>query len=214
MTGKKPVPYGTLVLFASWIVIAVVALIYYQGRDKPPTVPPELQGLLRPEPRPLQPFTLMDQYGQTATRDRFRDNWTFVFFGYTYCPDICPTTLSTLAGVMRELRAGPETASVARVVFVSVDPERDTAETLEKYLAFFDEEFTGFTGSKQAIDDLALQFGAGYIIEPERAPNDYLITHTSSIFLVDPQARLRAAFSPPHDPQTIAEQFRQIKALF
>ncbi len=122
-------------------------------------------------------------------------------------------TLSVLTAVLNELQDYPGEASDVKVVFVSVDPQRDTPEVLVNYMEYFGEGFLGITGTEQQINEFARQFGAGYIKEPERAPGEYLISHTSSVFLVDPQARLLAGFSPPHDAATIAEQYRQIRAL-
>jgi protein SCO1/2 len=211
MSEKTPRPYGTLVIFLFWGLL-LAAVFYWMLPDK--TVPPELQGVLRPEPRPLQAFELSDQYRQPFNLERLKGKWSFVFFGYTYCPDICPTTLSTLTGVVKQLQNDPQGLSNIQVVFVSVDPQRDTSDVLEGYMKYFDESFQGVTGSQQDIDSLTRQFGAGYMKEPETTPGQYLVSHTSSIFLVDPYGQLLAAFSPPHDPNTIVEQFRQIRSLF
>jgi protein SCO1/2 len=211
MSEKTPRPYGTLVIFLFWGLL-LAAVFYWMLPDK--TVPPELQGVLRPEPRPLQAFELSDQYRQPFNLERLKGKWSFVFFGYTYCPDICPTTLSTLTGVVKQLQNDPQGLSNIQVVFVSVDPQRDTSDVLEGYMKYFDESFQGVTGSQQDIDSLTRQFGAGYMKESETTPGQYLVSHTSSIFLVDPYGQLLAAFSPPHDPNTIVEQFRQIRSLF
>ncbi len=212
MPEETPRPYGTLLLFLFWgLLLAAVFFWMLPGKI---TVPPELQGILRPAPQPLQAFELTDQYRQPVSLERLRGKWNFVFFGYTYCPDICPTTLSTLTGVVRQLESDPQGLADIQVVFVSVDPGRDTPEVIENYLKYFNEAFVGITGTQQDIDSLSRQFGAGYMKEPDTTPGQYLVTHTSSIFLVDPQGRLLAAFSPPHDPGTIVDQFRQIRSLF
>jgi len=211
MSEKTPRPYGTLLLFLFWCLL-IGAVFYWMLPDK--TVPRELQGVLRPEPKPLQAFELSDQYGQAFNLDSLKGKWSFVFFGYTYCPDICPTTLSTLTGVIKQLQADPHRLSNIQVAFVSVDPQRDTPDLLESYLKYFNEAFQGVTGAVQDIDSLTRQFGAGYMKEPETVPGQYLVSHTSSIFLVDPHGQLLAAFSPPHDPNTIVEQFLQIRSLF
>ena len=211
MSEKTPIPYGTLLIFLFWGLL-LAAVFYWMLPDK--TVPPELQGVLRPEPRPLQAFELSDQYRQPFNLERLQGRWSFVFFGYTYCPDICPTTLSTLTGVVKQLQADPQGLSNIQVVFVSVDPQRDTPDLLESYMKYFNEAFQGVTGAQQDIDSLTRQFGAGYMKEPETGPGQYLVNHTSSIFLVDPHARLLAAFSPPHYPDTIVDQFRQIRSFF
>ena len=211
MSEKTPRPYGTLIIFVFWGLL-LAAVFYWMLPDK--TVPPELQGVLRPEPRPLRTFELSDQYRQAFNLERLKGEWSFVFFGYTYCPDICPTTLSALTGVVKQLQKDPQGLTNIQVVFVSVDPQRDTPDILEAYLKYFNEAFQGVTGAQQDIDSLTRQFGAGYMIEPETRPGEYLVSHTSSIFLVDPYGQLIAAFSPPHDANTIVEQFRQIRSLF
>jgi len=200
-----------MLLFLFWgLLLAVV--FYWMLPDK--TIPPELQGVLRPEPKPLQAFELRDQHRQAFNLERLKRKWSFVFFGYTHCPDICPTTLSTLTGVIKKLRADPQGLPDTQVVFVSVDPERDTPDILERYMKYFNEAFQGVTGTQQDIDSLTRQFGAGYIKEPETAPGEYLVSHASSIFLVNPQGQLLATFPPPHNPDTIVEQFQQIRSLF
>ena len=211
MSEKTPRPYGTLIIFVFWGLL-LAAVFYWMLPDK--TVPPELQGVLRPEPRPLRTFELSDQYRQAFNLERLKGEWSFVFFGYTYCPDICPTTLSVLTGVVKHLQTDPQGLTNIQVVFVSVDPQRDTPDILEAYLKYFNEAFQGVTGAQQDIDSLTRQFGAGYMIEPETRPGEYLVSHTSSIFLVDPYGQLIAAFPPPHDANTIVEQFRQIRSLF
>ena len=211
MSEETPRPYGTLLLFLFWGLL-LAAVFYWMLPGK--TVSPELQSVLRPEPKPLQAFELTDQYQQPFNLERLQGKWSFVFFGYTYCPDICPTTLSTLTAVVRQLQTDPQDMPDTQVVFVSVDPQRDTPDVIEGYLKYFSEAFQGITGAQQDIDNLARQFGAGYMKEPEAAPGQYLVSHTSSIFLVDPNGRLLAAFPPPHDPDTIVEQFRQIHSLF
>jgi len=212
MPEETPRPYGTLLLFLFWgLLLAAVFFWMLPGKT---TVPPELQGVLRPAPQPLQAFELTDQYRQPASLERLQGKWNFVFFGYTYCPDICPTTLSTLTGVVRQLQGDPQDLADVQVIFVSVDPQRDTPEVIEGYLKYFNEAFVGVTGEQHDIDSLTLQFGAGYMKEPDTTPGQYLVSHTSSIFLVDPHGRLLAAFSPPHDPGTIVDQFRQIRSLF
>ena len=211
MSEKTPRPYGTLLLFLFWGLL-LATVFYWMLPDK--TVPPELQGVLRPEPKQLQAFELSDQYRQPFNLEHLKGKWSFVFFGYTHCPDICPTTLSTLTRVIKKLQTDPQTLPNAQVVFVSVDPQRDTPDVLESYMKYFNEAFQGITGTQQDIDSLTRQFGAGYMKEPETTPGEYLVSHASSIFLVDPHGQLLATFPPPHDPDTIVEQFQQIRSLF
>jgi len=171
--------------------------------------------VLRPDFRPLQPFKLTDHNNEPFDESRFEGKWSFVFFGYASCPDICPTTLAILnqAQDVLETRA-VITAEDMQVVFVSVDPARDTPEILGPYVKHFDERFIGATADKAEIDKLALQFGAGYLFEPETAPGQYLVAHSSMVFLTDPLGRVVAGFSQPHYPETIAGLFEKIRSYF
>lgn len=208
---SSSIKFPILILLLSFC--AGIALYLFNSQSAYKTGVEELQGVLRPEARELLDFSLTDQNGQPFNLNRFSDGWSFVFFGYTYCPDICPTTLTTLVSVYKQLEQQGESIENLNTFFISVDPQRDTPELLRGYMSYFNEAFVGVTGEKELLDAFARQFGAGYVVEPEQAPGVYLVSHTSSIFLVDPQKRLRAHFSPPHDATTIAEQFRKIKSL-
>ncbi len=197
------------------ILVASVGMAVWLGTSPPrKAIPVELQAVLRPEPKALADFTLSAAPpGQSFTLERLRGKWTLLFFGYTYCPDICPTALATLSAVFRKLDQHPDVIEDTQVVFVSVDPGRDRPERLAEYVAYFDERFSAATGEVQEIDNLARQIGAGYQIEPADSSGNYLVSHTGSIFLVDPRANLVAAFSFPHDVETIVGQYLRIRGL-
>ena len=205
-TDKLPV--GTAVLFALFLLVMLGTYLFV----KPAPPPPELEGVLRPQFKVLQPFDLIDQNSSSFKLGDLKSKWSFVFFGYTSCPDVCPMTLRTLDVVQTHLESSegipPEDV---QIVFVSVDPDRDTIEKLDAYVSFFDEKFVGATGNKQDLDAFTGQFGAGYQFEPEASPGHYLVAHTSAIFLVDPLGRLIATFSQPHYPEVISSQYRQIR---
>ena len=101
-----------------------------------------------------------------------------------------------------------------QVIFVSVDPARDSTENLARYVSHFNKKFIGATAGKGAIERLTRQFGADYVLEEETAPGQYLVAHTSAIFLVDPSGRLVASFSQPHYAATLLSQYRKITAYF
>jgi protein SCO1/2 len=165
--------------------------------------------LLTP-PRPLPPLTLVDQDSRPFGVDRLRGGWSFVFFGFTSCPDVCPVTLSALAQTRKLLADLPE-GSRPRVVMISVDPQRDTPERLGGYVKAFDPTFVGATGTKAAIDELAQRMGVLVATRPLEGDN-YTVDHTASVFLVDSDGALRALFSPPHAPEKIAADYRAITA--
>jgi len=212
MTRKKRIfPSGTVLLFGLFLTVMLVTYLLV----RPPAPPPELEGVLRPDFRLLQPFKLTDHNGALFNNQRLKGKWTFVFFGYTSCPDICPATLYVLNSVQGLLE--DETGEVPadmQVVFISVDPGRDTTEKLAAYITHFNKKFIAATADKTEIDKLTRQFGAGYVLEPETAPGQYLVAHTSAIFLVDPFGRLVASFSQPHYPETITSQYRKIQDYF
>ncbi len=203
-------PLGTIFLFSVLVLVAVVVHSLWNPRPVLTPPPAELVGVLPPEPRQLASFTLVDQNGAPFTEQRFSGRWTFLFFGYTHCPDVCPATLSVLAAVQGEL--AEQGVEGTEVLFVSVDPQRDTPRKLADYMAFFDSGFTAATGSREQIEQFTRQVGAGYMIREERAPGQYLVNHSSSIFLIDPQVRVVAAFSQPHNAATIVTLFRKIRA--
>jgi protein SCO1/2 len=207
---KKNLPVGTIILFA--ILISVILVVTAVMRKIVPEVPQELVGVLRPAPKPLQPFVFEDQAGEPYTQENLAGKWTFLFFGYTYCPDICPTTLTVLASVTERLEEPLETTQDVQALFVSVDPQRDKPE-LAKYLSYFNEDFIGITAGQEKTRALADQFGAMFFKEQEEDSGNYLMAHTSSIFLVNPDTEFVATFSPPHDNETIVSQFETIRGL-
>lgn len=201
-------PVGTAALFALFLFVMLGTYLFV----KPAPPPPELEGVLRPQFKVLQPFRLIDQNNVSFELGNLKNKWSFIFFGYTSCPDICPMTLRTLDVVQTHLSsANSASPEDVQVVFISVDPERDTTDKLAAYVSFFDEEFIGATGTKQDLDAFTGQFGAGYQFEPETSPGHYLVAHTSAVFLVDPLGRLIATFSQPHYPEVISSQYQQIR---
>ena len=211
--SKKRSPLIIFFVFSVMLLIGVVAYSVINPRNASDSVPAELLGVLRPEPKSLAPIKLIGQDGTAFSMANISGKWSFVFFGYTYCPDVCPMTLSMLKAVDKHLD-GSGNAEDTQVLFVSVDPERDTPEKLAEYIAFFNKDFLAATGEKIEIDKFAQQLGAGYIIDPETVPGVYEVSHTSAIFLIDPQARLVATFSQPHNPENIVQLYFQIRDYF
>jgi len=199
----------TIALAALVAIVAVAAgilsarwLLQRQVAAQPATAT-----LLSP-PRPVPPLALVDQDNQPFDTARLRGGWSFVFFGFTSCPDVCPVTLSALAAT-NKLLADLPAALRPRVVMISVDPERDTPEHLAAYVKAFDPTFVGATGTKAAIDELAQRMGVLVAKRPLEG-GSYSVDHTTSVFLIDPDGALRALFSPPHTPKLIAEDYRRI----
>jgi protein SCO1/2 len=160
--------------------------------------------------RPLPEFALTDHTGAAFDPSRLKNHWSLLFFGFTRCPDVCPTTLGMLAQVEKSLADLPA-AQRPQVVLVSVDPQRDTPAQLASYVRFFSPSFTGVTGSQDAIDGLTRALGVPVAIG-KTANGDYTVDHSGALFLIDPQGGMRALFSMPHEPMAIADDYRRIVA--
>lgn len=164
-------------------------------------------GTLLDPPRPLPTFSLIDHNGQPFENASLGGGWTFMFFGFTHCPDVCPTTLRMLAQVQQALRDLDPNLRPG-VTLISVDPKRDTPDQLAKYVSFFGPDFRGVTGNAEDIDGFTRQIGVPVAITP--TGDSYTVDHSGAIFLIDPKGAIRALFSPPHDAATLAEDYRRI----
>lgn len=197
-----------MVLLAGVVAGSLVAHLV-RNRQAPP---PRLEhATLFAEPRALPAFELIDQAGAPFGMQRLRGQWTFLFFGFVNCPDVCPTTLALLAQVRKALADLPEPDQPG-VVLVSVDPGRDTPPLLARYVAHFDPSFTGVTGSPGAIGSLTQALGVAVVVGPPAADGNYAVDHTAAIFLVDPEGRFAALFNTPHEAEAVARDYRRIVA--
>ena len=204
--AARPLRIGILV-----IVAFAAGLLLARLLTPTPVAPPATErATVLPAPRALPPLDLVDQDGRPLPADFFAGHWTLVFFGFTQCPDICPTTLATLAQVRRQLADLP-VGEQPRVLLVSVDPERDPPERLAAYVRFFDASFLGATGSEQATAAAAAAFNVPYakVSLPE---GGYTLDHGSGLFVVGPTGGLVAYLSAPHQAGTIASDYRKIVA--
>ncbi len=160
------------------------------------------QATLYPAPRPVPDFCLTDHEGNAFCDDQLAGHWTLLFFGFTHCPDICPMTLSMLANALRrtdhdDSKGRPE------VVLVSIDPLRDTPERLSTYVNYFDPRFKGVTGDLTEIQKLTSALGVAFRYVAGDQEGDYTVEHTAALFLVGPDAAVRALFQPPHHAETL-----------
>ena len=163
--------------------------------------------LLQPT-RPVERFQLVNHQGQPFSDTQLTGHWSLLFFGYTNCPDICPTTLTMLAQV-KKLLIGLPALQQPQFIFISVDPARDTTTQLDKYIRFFDEHFIGLTGEQSQLDQLTKSLGAPVIIQ-KQSELQYTVDHAANLFLINPKAKLTAIFSPPHTTSTLADDLRKI----
>lgn len=180
---------------------------FYVSSNQAGPEKPAIEGLYWPDPIRLGRFSALDQAGRGFDLDSLRGKWSFVFFGYTHCPDICPITMAVMADAYPELQA---INAAAQILFVSVDPERDSPEKLAQYVGYFNEHFIGLGGSLDMINGLTRQIGVPYYHSKKDAAGNYLVDHSASIFLLDPEGRLVAKFSAPHQKAQLVQKFTQI----
>jgi protein SCO1/2 len=202
---------------AQWLIALGVALalsgafLAWRHRPTPaPALPPSGQlssSTLVDDAMPLPTFELRRANG-TLTNADLVGHWTLLDFGYTFCPDICPTTLATLKEVKTQLEVKGTTAP--QVIFVSVDAARDSAERLTTFVQFFDPAFVGATGDDAALAPLAKHLGVQYERHDAQDKKLYVVDHSAVVYLIDPQGKLKATFSWPHDPATMATDYAQI----
>jgi protein SCO1/2 len=152
-------------------------------------------------------FTLTDQNGQPFQLSQLRGKTVLLFFGYTLCPDACPTTLSKLARVYSLL--GPEAEEQVVTVFVSVDHGRDKPAKMKEYLEYFDINAVGLSGTKEQIDPIVAQYGARYEFTDSGSAAGYLVNHSTDLYLIDPQGDVRYVFKHKDPPDVIVPVIRQ-----
>jgi len=141
------------------------------------------------------------------TEASLRGTWTFAALGYTSCPDVCPMTMATFAALQRQIGSA-EGGQAPRFLLISVDPERDTPERLAQYVHHFHPGFLAATGAQPVLQALARDLGGLYVrVDDPKSALGYTVDHSAAIYLLDPDARLAAIFSTPHDPTKMARDF-------
>jgi protein SCO1/2 len=151
-------------------------------------------------------FTLVDNNGKPFTDAELKGKWHLVFFGYTHCPDICPTALNDLSLALNQLGAKEREVGI---VFISVDPERDTPGVLKSYVESFGGPITGLTGTPQEIAEAAKDYHVHYAKHPA-AGGGYDMDHSAVIYIMNPQGRFTATFGPDDTPDTIVARLRKL----
>ena len=182
-------------LFIAGVAIVAIATGLWFSLELATPPPATRSATVFPEPGELPEFSLLDQDGNAIDRSVFDGQWDLLYFGYTNCPDICPLTLAELAKARQQLTAAG--ADAPRIVFVSVDPERDTPDVVAKYVAYFGDGNLGITGDLDQIRKFAKGLGI-FFAKGREEGGMYSVDHSSVVLVVDPHAKLRALFSAPH----------------
>ena len=151
------------------------------------------------------PFSLTDDQGRAVTDQTYRGRWMLVYFGYTFCPDVCPTELQTIASALDTL--GPDANAVVPL-FVTVDPERDTPAALANYVKLFDNRIVGLSGTPEQIAAVARAYRVYYAKVTPKDSTSYLMDHSSFVYLVGPDGKLRALFRPGQSARELADAIR------
>ena len=187
------------------LLSAVAGISLWKVMQGPPQ-PSNAALMVLPEPRVIADFALVDDAGAPFMLDNLRGHWSLMFFGYTHCPDVCPSTLYDLKLVHEKLeQLNGDGAPGHQILFVSVDPERDTPEQLKKYVDYFHSDFIGVTGPQEQLAPLTMQLGIAYRIDEHEAGSEqYNVDHSVSVLLMDPQGHLHGVFPAPHDADKMA----------
>jgi protein SCO1/2 len=189
-----------------WLLISAAACAalagFWLARELDREAPGLASGTWLPQPKSLADFHLSDENGQPYTRAQLTGVPTLVYFGFTRCPDVCPTTLVKLAQVRRQAAL-----PALRVLFVSIDPQRDTPAVLGRYVHAFDAAFHGATGAPQEIARVARNFGVA-VSRVDLPGGDYTMDHSAAVFLVAP-AGIVAIFTPPFEVPALAADLRR-----
>lgn len=207
--------FGYILAAALAAGLGLLAARHFLDSDTAPAGP-ELQTVtLLPQPRELPPFSLRQADGTQLLPGELAGHWTLVFLGFTFCPDVCPTTLSELALAQKQWEALPEPTR-PRVLFVSVDPERDTPGKAGEYARAFHPDTLAATADVPALEKFATSIGFVFMKVPgktfEQNPQDYSVDHSANIALLDPQGRLAGLIRPPFQPQAIAADLAALSA--
>jgi len=194
-----------------FVLVAIVALVLGLTVNKvltskgqsDPTQLLDAGIVLLPQSRSLPSLSLTNQEGQAVAVDQFKDKWSLLFFGYTFCPDICPATLAQLRQLRGQLPE--ETWANLRVVLVSVDPHRDTPEQLKKYLGYFDADFIGLTGEEATLQKFANAVSIPYI-PADTSKENYTVDHSGNLVILGPDGTQRGFIRAPLNNEKLAAQ--------
>jgi protein SCO1/2 len=200
--------FGYVLIVALAAGLGLLAARHFLGQEPAPQGPALQTVTLLPQPRELPAYTLRQSDGTQLIPGELAGHWTLVFLGFTFCPDVCPTTLAELAQAQKQWEALPESTR-PRVLFVSVDPERDTPARTGEYARGFHPDTLAATADVPALEKFATSVGFVFMKVPgqkfEENPNDYSVDHSANIAVLDPQGRWAGLIRPPFQPQAIAD---------
>lgn len=204
-SSQSPVLLIT-VLVAMTFLLFVIVLFFSQQDTSEPADDGVYRGSVIDPPLLLDDFTMPATTGEDLSLSDFQGKWVLMFFGYTHCPDFCPTTLAEYRLIVQMLG---DDAEELQVVFVSVDGERDTPDVLAQFLKRFNPDFIGLSGTDKTLGPIRTEFGLFYERQTETGSEaDYLVDHTTRSYLIDPDGNLRIMYSYLTDREILTESIR------
>ncbi len=206
MSQNRSVPTSVLLAFAGAVAL-IGGILAATWLNTPKTVR-VASGTLLQQPRALPDFTLIDQDGQPFTRAQLQGKWTLIFPGFTYCPDICPTTLGLLKTVRSQL--DPQAAARLQVVLFSIDPARDSPSRLKEYVTYFSPDFRAATVDEPQLKAMAQALGVAYAKVPGGTPETYTMDHSAALILINPDGELTGYFTAPLTAPALVGDLRQL----
>lgn len=203
------------------LVVAAIAamaggLWLAQVNPPPQENTPRIQGAIYPVAKHINDFSLVDQNNQAFTRKDLQGQWSLLFVGYTLCPDICPTTLTLMSEVHWELK--DQDLEPPAIIFLSIDPARDTVDVVKKYVEYFNKDFIGLTGDAEQIEKLTRNLNAVYRKAPglngEITDDDYLMDHSSALMLINPAGDLQSILTAPHSIRGVIDSLLKSQSYY
>jgi protein SCO1/2 len=200
-------------------VALVIGMFFYSKTREPVLSDAELRDLgviLLPRPRDLAPFELQNAAGGSFDKAMLEGRWSFIFFGFTHCPDVCPTALSVMAIAERAITEnGMDESAPFQGVLVSVDPERDDVGTLSRYVSGFSPRFLAVRGEREALATFATQVNVAFAQVPDPSgASAYQVDHTGNIVIINPRGHYHGFIRVPHKAETISATYRSLAAAF
>jgi len=203
----------TIIIIVCFIVLVIFGFIWRMNQPVIMSVQDlRINGaIVLNTPRKFSDFDLIDHRGDAFTLQRLKGQWSMIFFGFTNCPDVCPTTLATLNETYSKLKDSEK--ENLQVIMVSLDPERDTVDKLDQYMPYFNAEFVGVTGNKHFIKRFTTEINIAYNQVP-LGGDDYTVDHSSQIVLVNPNGHYHGFFKSPHSAIMLRKTWRSIYGTF
>ncbi len=214
-TGERPVRNIAITVAGVLLFIVLVLAVFVFTTLRPAGVSrdamQELGLFLFEQPRALPHVELVDQAGEPFVTADLTGKWTLLFFGFTYCPDICPTTMAQLSQFLRQLE--PRQAAQTRVMLVSVDPARDTPEKLAEYVRYFNPNFRGLTGEFLTLQQFATALNAPFV-KQRGAGDNYLVEHGANVALLDAEGHYIGFFRAPLNVEHMVRAYQAVRTAW